>query len=83
MPKGAELPKCCSASEMLVSGVNFAIEIAKIRQSVHGQAMFVLFAADVHFHQMPRKPVTSPLRFATVSERAVYAERAVNEQNIH
>ena len=83
MPKGAELPKRCSASEMSVSGVNFAIEIAKIRQYVHGQAMFVLFAADVHFHQMPGKPVTRPLRFATVSERAVYSERAVNKQNIH
>jgi hypothetical protein len=34
---------------MLVSGVSFTIEIAKVRQSVHRQAVFVFFALDVDF----------------------------------
>ena len=63
---------------MLVSGVDFPIEIAKVRQSVHRQAVFVFFALDVHFHQMPGKPFTGPLRLGTVCKSAVYAESAVN-----
>ena len=51
---------------MLVSGVNFPMEIAKVRQSVHRQAVFVFFALDIHFHQMPRKSFTGAFRLGTV-----------------
>jgi hypothetical protein len=61
-----------------VSGVDFSIEIAKVRQPVDSQAVFVLFTVDVHFHQMPGKPFTGPLCLRTVCKSAVYAQRAVN-----
>jgi hypothetical protein len=41
-----------TAQLMLVSGVDFQIEIAKVRQSAHRQAVLVFFVLDVHFHQM-------------------------------
>jgi hypothetical protein len=51
--------------EGLVSGIDFPIQSAKVRQPFHGQAMFVLFAIDKQFHQMLGKPFAA--RF--VSER--------------
>jgi hypothetical protein len=78
IPRGVKVPKYCTAWVTLVSGVNFAIEIVKVNQSVHRQATFVFFALDVYFHQMPGKPFSGPLRLGTVCESTVYAERAVN-----
>jgi hypothetical protein len=59
----------------LASGIDFSIESAKIGQSVHRQAVLVLFAIDVYFHQMPGQPLTRALRLGTVCKRAVYAQR--------
>jgi hypothetical protein len=76
-PEGLKLRYCFNQST-LVSGIDFPIKIAKVRQSVHRQAVFVFFAVDVHFHQIPGKPLAGPLRFGTVCKSAVNAERAVN-----
>jgi hypothetical protein len=62
----------------LASRVDFQIEIAKVRQSFHRQAVFVLFARDVLFHQMLGKPFSGSLRLGTVRKSAVYAQRAIN-----
>jgi hypothetical protein len=62
-PVGLEL-RYCSNQSTLVSGIDSPIKIAKVRQSVHRQAVFVFFAVDV-FHQMPGKPFAGPF----VSER--------------
>ena len=62
----------------LVSGIDFPIEIAKIRQSVHRQAVLVLFAPDIDFHQMPGEPLAGALGLGTVCKCAVYAQRAID-----
>jgi hypothetical protein len=66
-----------------VSRVDFPIEIAQIRQSVHRQAVFVRFALDDHFHQMPGQPFAGAFGLGTVCECAVYAQRAIDGQTIH
>jgi hypothetical protein len=76
-PEGLKL-RYCSNQSALVSGIEFPIKIAKVRQSMHCQAVFVFFAVDVHFHQMPGKPFAGSLCLGTVCKSAVDAERAVN-----
>jgi hypothetical protein len=61
-----------------VSRVDFPIEIAQVGQSVHRQAVFVRFALDVHFHQMPGQPFTGTPGLGTVCKCAVYAQRAID-----
>jgi hypothetical protein len=58
--------KYLTAWLMLVSGGDFLIDPAKVRQSVHRQPVFVFFALDVHFHQMLEKPLTDAFRLGTV-----------------
>jgi hypothetical protein len=65
-------------SDQLASRVDFPIEIAKVRQSFHRQAVFVFFARDVLFHQMLGKALTGSLRLGTVCKSAVYGQRAIN-----
>jgi hypothetical protein len=62
----------------LTAGVDFPIEIAKVRQPFHRQAVFVLFALNVLFHQILGKPFAGSLRLGTVCKSAVYAQRAIN-----
>jgi hypothetical protein len=62
----------------LTAGVDFPIEIAKVCQSFNCQAMYVLFALNVPFHQMPGKPFTGSLGLGTVCKGTVYAQRAIN-----
>jgi hypothetical protein len=62
----------------LASGVDFPIEVTKVGQSVQRQAMLVLFAIDVHFHQMPGQSLTRALWFGTICKRAVYAQCAID-----
>jgi len=64
--------------DQLPSRVDFPIEIAKVRQSFHRQAVFVFFARDELFHQMLGKALTGSLRLGTVCKSAVYAQRAIN-----
>jgi hypothetical protein len=45
--------------------------------------VFIRFALDVHFHQMPGEPLTGNLGLGTVCKRAVYAQRAIYGQDIH
>jgi len=66
------------AETALVSGVDFPVEIAKVGQSFHRQAVFVLFARDVLFHQMLGKALAGSLGLGTVCKRAVDAQRAIN-----
>jgi hypothetical protein len=68
----------CAIWLMSVLGVDFPVEILKIGQPVHRQPVFVLFALDVHFHQMPGQPFTGPLGLGTVCQSAVYAQRAID-----
>jgi hypothetical protein len=42
----------------LVSGVDFLIEVVKVRRRLHCQAVFVIFTRDVKFHQMLGKSFT-------------------------
>jgi hypothetical protein len=67
----------------LVSGVDFAVEILQVRQSLHGQAVLVFFTFDVPLHQMPGKPFARALRLGTVRKSAIDSERAINGQDIH
>jgi hypothetical protein len=62
----------------LVSGINFRIQIVKVRQALHRQAVFVSFAVEVDFHQMLGKPFTSTLGLGTVCKSAIYGQRAIN-----
>jgi hypothetical protein len=62
----------------LISGVDLLIEIAKVRQSFHRQAVFVFFALQVHFHQMLGQAVSGASRLGTVCKSAVYGQRAIN-----
>jgi hypothetical protein len=62
----------------LVSGVDFLIEIAKVRQSFHRQAVFVFFAIELQFHQMPGKSFTGAPRLGTVRKCAIYDQRVIN-----
>jgi hypothetical protein len=50
----------------LVSGVDFLIELAKVRQSVHRQSVFVFFALSAYFNQMLGKPFAGALRLGTI-----------------
>ena len=40
--------------------------------------LFVLFALDVHFHEMRGKPFTGTLGLRTVCKSAIYDQRAIN-----
>jgi hypothetical protein len=62
----------------LNAGVDFPIEIAKVRKAFHRQAVFVLFALNVLFHQMLGKPFAGSLRLGTVCKSTVYDQRAIN-----
>jgi hypothetical protein len=74
------LRKGCSKGQntALVSGVDFLIKVAKVRQPLHRQAVFVFFALDVHFHQMLGKPFTGTLGLGTVCKSAIYDQCAIN-----
>jgi len=74
-PKGQPAP--------LVSGVDIPIKGLKVRHPLHRQAVLVLFARDVHFHQMLGKPFTGTPGLGTVCKRAVYVERAIDRQTSH
>jgi len=67
----------------LVSGIDFPIQIVKVRQPLHRQAVVVSFAVDVHFHQMLGKPFAGTLGFGTVCKSAIYDQRAINGQSNH
>jgi hypothetical protein len=69
--------------EGLASGVNFPIQIAKIRQAYHRQAMLILFTRDVLFHQMPGKACAGTPRLGAVRKRAIDPQGAVDGQSIH
>jgi hypothetical protein len=56
-----------------VSGIDCPVQVAKVRYSVHRQAVLVFFALDVQFHQMLGEPFTGAPRLETVGEGAVYA----------
>jgi hypothetical protein len=45
------------------------MEVVKVRQPLHRQAVLVLFALDVLFHQMLGKPFTSPLDLIPLPKR--------------
>ena len=64
--------------EGLASGIDFPIQSAKVRQSFHGQAVFVLFAIGVLLHKVLRKPFARPLGLGTVCKSAIYAQRAID-----
>jgi hypothetical protein len=53
-------------SRRLVSGVEFLIELAKVRQSVHRQSVFVFFAFSVYFHQMLGKLFAGAFSLGTI-----------------
>ena len=80
--EAAGCPKAQDAAQ-LDSGIDFPIQIVKVRQPFHRQAMFVSFALDVHFHQMFGKPFTRALGLGTVCESAIYHQRAIDRQNDH
>jgi hypothetical protein len=73
----------CPKYRALVSGVDFPIKVPKVRHPLDRQAVFVRFALDVHFHQMPGEPFTGALGLGTVCKGAVYAQRAIDGQDIH
>jgi hypothetical protein len=75
---GDAAPASMSRIALSISRVDFPIEIAQIRQSVHRQAVLVGFALDDHFHQMPGEPLTGAPGLGTVCKRAVYAQRAID-----
>jgi hypothetical protein len=62
----------------LVSGVDVPIEVVKVGQPLHRQAVIVFLALDVHFHQMLGKPFTGTLGLGTVCKSAIYDQRAIN-----
>jgi hypothetical protein len=74
--EAAGCPKALNAG--LISGINFLIKVAKVRQSLHRQAVFVFFALNVQFHQMFGKAFTGALRLGTVCKSAIYDQRAIN-----
>ena len=67
----------------LVSGVDFLIKVAKVRQPLRRQAVLVLFALDIHFRQMLGKPFTGALGLGAVCKSAIYDQRAIDGQTIH
>jgi hypothetical protein len=68
----------CPKHRALASGVDLLIKVPKVRQSLHRQAMFVCFALDVHFHQMPGELFTGALGLGTVCQSVVNAQRAID-----
>ena len=62
----------------LVSGVDVLMEVVKVRQPLHRQAVFVFFSLDVHFHQMLGKPFTDALGLGTICKSAIHDQRAIN-----
>jgi hypothetical protein len=62
----------------LVSGIYFPIQVVKVRQPLHRQAMLVFFAFDVHFHQMLEKPFTGTLGLGTICKSTIYDQHAIN-----
>jgi hypothetical protein len=58
--------KTLRESKRLVSGVDLLIELAKERQPVHRQSVFVFIALGGYFHQMPGKPFAGAFRLGTV-----------------
>jgi hypothetical protein len=66
-----------------MSGVHCPVELTKVRQSMHRQAVLVFFARDVHFHQVPGEPFTGSLGLGTVCKSTVQAERPINGENVH
>jgi hypothetical protein len=49
-PKGLDIAA-------VVSGIDFVIQVVKVRQPLHRQVMFVSFTLDVRLHQMLGKPL--------------------------
>ena len=75
----AEAAGCSKGQDdALVSGIDFPIQIVKVSQPLHRQAVFVFFALDVHFHQMLGKPFTGTLGLGTVCKSAIYDQCAIN-----
>jgi hypothetical protein len=75
----AEAARCPKGQNTaLVSGVDFLIKVAKVRQALHRQAVFVFFALDVHFQHMLGKPFTGALGLGTVCKSAIYDQCAIN-----
>jgi hypothetical protein len=72
------LAETAESFEGLASRIDFPIQSAKVRQSFYGQAVFVLFAIDVLFHKVLRKPFARPLGLGTVCKSAIYAQRAID-----
>ena len=60
--------------EELVSRVHFSIQGAKVGQSLHRQAVLVLFTFEVLFHQVLGKLFTRSLRLGPVRESAKYSQ---------
>ena len=66
----------------LVSGVDVLMEVVKVRQPLGRQAVLVLFALDIHFHQMLGKPFTGSLGLGAVCKSAIHDQRAVDGWNV-
>jgi hypothetical protein len=62
----------------LVPGVDFPVNVVKVRQPLHRQAVLVFFALDVPFHQMLGKPLARALGLGTVCKSAIDGQRAIN-----
>jgi hypothetical protein len=62
----------------LVSGIDFPIQVVKVREPLHRQAVLVFFALDVHFHQMLEQPFTGTPGLGTVCKGTIYDQRAIN-----
>jgi hypothetical protein len=45
--------------------------------------VWVLFARDILFHEMLRKPFTGSLGLGTVCKSVIYAKRAIDGQSGH
>jgi hypothetical protein len=75
-PETARRPKAQDAA--LVSGIDFPMEIVKVRQPFHCQAMLVFLAIEVHFHQVPGKPFADPLGLGAICKSAIDDQRAIN-----
>jgi hypothetical protein len=67
----------------LISGIDFPVQGAKIRQTHHRQAMMVLFALVVLLHQMPGKAFAGSPCLGAVCQSAINAQGAIDGQCIH
>jgi hypothetical protein len=75
--EAAGCPKAQDAAQ-LDSGIDFPIQIVKVSQPLHRQAVFVSFALEIHICQMPGQPFAGALGLGTVCKCAIDDQRAIN-----